>query len=57
MTKQETTISLKNEDGSYMISIPRGELDMEAMIHELIVPLLSAAGYHHKSIESYIEPW
>lgn len=55
--KDETTISLKNEDGTYIVSLPRGELDMEAMIHEIIVPMLLAAGYHHKSIERYIEPW
>jgi len=51
----ETTISLKNEFGTYTISVNETDLDIVGMYEHLFKPLLLAAGYHIESIEDHFE--
>ena len=51
----ETTISLKNEFGTYTISVNETDLDTMGMYEYLFKPLLLAAGYQIKSIEDNFE--
>ena len=51
----ETTISLKNEFGTYTISVSETNLDIVGMYENLFKPLLLAAGYHTESIEDHFE--
>jgi len=50
-----TTISLKNEFGTYTISVNEVGLDIVAIYENLFKPLLLAAGYQIKSIEDNFE--
>lgn len=52
----ETILYLKNRYGSYRISIPKEDLTIGALIEELIIPVLTAAGYGQKLIDEYIPP-
>ena len=51
----ETTMSLKNEFGTYTISVSETGLGTMGMYEHLFKPLLLAAGYQIKSIEDNFE--
>ena len=51
----ETTMSLKNEFGTYTISVSETGLGTMGMYEHLFKPLLLAAGYQIKSIEDHFE--
>ena len=47
----KTTMTLENENGSYSVSVPRGELRIDDLITDILVPVLLAAQYSRECIE------
>ncbi len=54
-----TTLTLKNEYGTYSITIPKIDLTVSETIEELFNPVMLAAGYQQGSLDDYFgnEDW
>lgn len=46
-----TSIALANENGTYTVEVEQTEMEIGAVIDELLIPVLCAAGYHQQSVE------
>ena len=51
---KKTTVALKNECGTFSVSVDKTTMIICDVIDELIVPLLLAAGYSDKTLGRYI---
>ena len=47
----KTIITLTNENGSYAVSVTRGEMTANDVITDLLIPVLLAAQYSRECIE------
>ena len=47
----KTVITFTNENGSYAVSVPRGEMTANDVITDLLIPVLLAAQYSRECIE------
>ena len=50
-----TKITLENECGEYAVSSHEENMNMEELLHTLVIPLLRAAGYAESTICNYIK--
>ena len=51
----KTTMTLENENGSYSVSVPCGELRIDDLITDILIPVLLAAQYSKEAIEKALQ--
>jgi hypothetical protein len=54
MKHDYTTIRFENENGIYLVRVNLTELPADAVIEQLIVPVLLAAGYSEETLKKLL---
>lgn len=55
MQRDYTAIQFDNENGNYLVRVNKTDLPADAVIEQLVVPVLLAAGYSESTLRKFLE--